>query len=578
MAASVEGQARGGGVASETLRARSFRLYVALSVAGICGYFLLPPATQNIAFIVSNLVALVAVLVAWRRRALTPNVGWLLLAAFPAATAVGNSVYFVNDSVLHVNPFPSPGDAAFLGGYVLLAAGLLRLQHARSAGRDLPAVLDTAIITVGFAAASWVFFMARLLDDSSVRLAELVTALGYPAADVLIIAVTARFFLTSRRRGPVFVWLAGVVVVMLCADTAFAVLNLLGLYDTGHPVDVLILAYNLGWGAVALHPAAGDLTAAGDVQGSRPSWRRLGALVTAALIGPAVIIVQIAREQLSGILVTASASAVVILLVVSRMAGLVRDLESVLDQRRALEAQLRAREAVTAAELSRAAEVQRALLPKLQSPLPGYQISGVCIPSKEVGGDFFDWYPVEGGLAFTLGDVMGKGVGAGIIAATARAVIRSARNVEDPLVALDRTNKMLTTELGDAGSFATLFHARLRAADGRVEYVDAGHGLTILVRADGRWERLFSDDLPLGLELDYQRTAKEAVLAAGDMLVSFSDGVLDLYDGTLNAIDHVVTLATAATTSDEIVASLTRVAMSDRNPDDVTVLAVRRAT
>lgn len=236
-----------------------------------------------------------------------------------------------------------------------------------------------------------------------------------------------------------------------------------------------------------------------------------------------------------------------------------------------------AREAVTAADLTRAAEVQRALLPKLHSPIPGYQISGVCIPSKAVGGDFFDWYPVTGGLGFTLGDVMGKGVGAGIIAATARAVIRSARNVADPVVALSRTDETLTTELGEAASFATLFHARLHAADGRVEYVDAGHGLTILVRSDGSWERLESDDPPLGLALNHQRTAKEAVLNPGDMIVSFSDGVLDLYDGTLAAVDRVAMLAMAANTADEIVDSLTRVAMQESNPDDVTVLAVRRA-
>ena len=61
-----------------------------------------------------------------------------------------------------------------------------------------------------------------------------------------------------------------------------------------------------------------------------------------------------------------------------------------------------------AKELDRAADVQRALLPKDPDPLAGYQVAGVCIPSKSVGGDFFDWYPIDGGLAFSLGDVMGK--------------------------------------------------------------------------------------------------------------------------------------------------------------------------
>ena len=235
---------------------RVFRRYVAIGGVCIAGYFLLPQAGQNLAFLASNLVALAAIIFSWRRRRLAPTSGWLLLAAFPVATAVGNSVYFVNDSIRHVQPFPSVGDATFLGGYLLLAAGLLRLQHARTAERDLLAVLDTAIITVGFAAGSWVTFMAPLLHDPASTLMHRLTALGYPVGDVLVLAVASRFFLTSRRRGPVFGWLAGTVLLGLVADTVFAVLNLLGSYSTGHPIDALILAYGLGWGAVALHAGA----------------------------------------------------------------------------------------------------------------------------------------------------------------------------------------------------------------------------------------------------------------------------------------------------------------------------------
>ena len=87
---------------------------------------------------------------------------------------------------------------------------------------------------------------------------------------------------------------------------------------------------------------------------------------------------------------------------------------------------------------------------------------------------------------------MGKGAGAGMIAATTRAVIRSARNSDDPVQALMLTSDRLTTDLSPAGAFATLFHARLRAVDGRVLFSDAGHGLSLLIRASGTWERLTS--------------------------------------------------------------------------------------
>ncbi len=228
-------------------------------------------------------------------------------------------------------------------------------------------------------------------------------------------------------------------------------------------------------------------------------------------------------------------------------------------------------------ELSRAAQIQRFLLPQQAAILAGYETAGACIPSKAVGGDFFDWYAIDGGLGFTLGDVMGKGAGAGMIAATTRAVIRSARNSDDPVQALMLTSDCLTTDLSQAAAFATLFHARLRAADGRVLFADAGHGLSLLVRAGGSWERLSSRELPVGLMPEASWTSREITLAPGDMIVSCSDGVLDLYDGTLGAIDEVAKLACSAASAQDIVNAIRALAELTSNTDDVTVLAIRRA-
>jgi len=243
--------------------------------------------------------------------------------------------------------------------------------------------------------------------------------------------------------------------------------------------------------------------------------------------------------------------------------------------RESLEAS-RARERLSEEELTRASVVQQALLPKTRAPLPGYQVAGVCLPSKAVGGDFFDWYPVNEGLAFTLGDVMGKGVGAGIIAATARAVVRSAKNVPDPVAAIERTADCFTAEMSAAASFATVFHARVRAEDHTVLYADAGHGLSALVRADGTHERLESTDLPVGVPGAAGWRSHEVVLGPGDLIVTFSDGVLDLYDGTLRAVDRVAELARESTSADDLVRRITDLAGAQANPDDVTVVVLRR--
>jgi sigma-B regulation protein RsbU (phosphoserine phosphatase) len=171
---------------------------------------------------------------------------------------------------------------------------------------------------------------------------------------------------------------------------------------------------------------------------------------------------------------------------------------------------------------------------------------------------------------------MGKGVGAGIIAATARAVVRSAKNVPDPVAAIERTADCFTAELSEAASFATVFHARVRAEDHTVLYADAGHGLSALVRADGTYERLESADLPVGVPGGGGWGTHERVLGPGDLIVTFSDGVLDLFDGTLRAVDHVADLARASASADELVERITALAADQTNPDDVTVLVLRR--
>lgn len=319
---------------------RLFRTYIAVGLVGIGLYFLLPQPLQNLALILSNVTALAVILLTWWHRRLRPTTGWMLLAAFPAATAVGNTVYFVNESILDEVPFPSIGDVSFLGGYLFLAAGLLRLQQARSGKRDLPAILDTAIITIGFGAASWVVFMAPLLHHPDQTLWARLTALGYPVADVLILAVAARFFFTSRRRGPVFTWLFGTVVVMLAADTVFAVLNLVDVYQTGSSIDVLILAYNLGWGAVVLHPGSADLSRPADTVVRGHGRPRLAALMAATATAPVVLIILVGHGEYADVPVAAGAATVLFLLVVARMGALVRALETVLAERRSLEVEL----------------------------------------------------------------------------------------------------------------------------------------------------------------------------------------------------------------------------------------------
>ena len=228
-------------------------------------------------------------------------------------------------------------------------------------------------------------------------------------------------------------------------------------------------------------------------------------------------------------------------------------------------------------EYERAAQVQRGLLPRKVPSLTGYSIAGACRPARAVGGDFFDWHPVADGVGFTVADVMGKGFAGAIMMASVRAVLRSAGQRDGVSCALESAQQVLEDDLHETGTFVTLFHGRLCPVDGRVRYADAGHGLTVVVRADGAVERIVSTGLPLGGWPDSTWDEAELHLEPGDALLSVSDGVLDLYDGTLSALDHVAALVLASADAQTAVDRIVQVARGQELVDDVTVLVVRRA-
>jgi hypothetical protein len=237
-----------------------------------------------------------------------------------------------------------------------------------------------------------------------------------------------------------------------------------------------------------------------------------------------------------------------------------------------------AKELAVDAELHQAQQVQMGLLPRDAPVADGYELAGSCLPSRTVGGDFYDWYPCDDGVVLTLADVMGKGPAAAILAAAVRAVLRGSAHGEEVDRAMLHAGAVLHADFSDSALFATAFHARLQASTGRVSYSDAGHGLTLVVRADGTWERLEALGLPLGVTDEAHRERGETHLAPGDLLVTFSDGVLDLFDGTLRCVPLLAGELLDCPSADEAVQRILRLAASaPGRPDDITVVALRRA-
>jgi serine phosphatase RsbU (regulator of sigma subunit) len=171
---------------------------------------------------------------------------------------------------------------------------------------------------------------------------------------------------------------------------------------------------------------------------------------------------------------------------------------------------------------------------------------------------------------------MGKGMPAAIVMATVRGVMRLAGRVAEPADAVREAASTLWEDLDHTGTLVTLCHARL-SLDGRLRYADAGHGLMLWLRADGSTVRPPAGGLPLGVVPDDTWPEDDLQLGPGDVVLAFSDGLLELYGETLDALEEIAATARGAADAEEVVDRFVRRARSrSALPDDVTVVALRR--
>ena len=227
-------------------------------------------------------------------------------------------------------------------------------------------------------------------------------------------------------------------------------------------------------------------------------------------------------------------------------------------------------------DLERAMQVQRSLLPKVAPEVPGYDIAGRCVPAREVAGDFFDFFMVGDHVQVSIADVMGKGIGAAIIAASVRAVLRGATRFIGVAEAVNRVAIDLAPDLTDTSTFVTLFSARLEPTTGLFTYVDAGHGLSGIISPAGEVRPLESTGLPLGIMDGCTWSEHRTQIAVGDTFVSVSDGLLDYFDTIADASAAAARSALAATDAEDLIDRIGNYSMGRRIMDDLTVIVIRR--
>ena len=180
-------------------------------------------------------------------------------------------------------------------------------------------------------------------------------------------------------------------------------------------------------------------------------------------------------------------------------------------------------------DLRIAADIQRALLPDGTFEADGVDLAAASIPCRTVGGDFFDYLDIgERGLAFTLGDVAGKGAPAALLAAAVQSNFAAQAPVsDDPGDAMVRINKALLRRAIEA-RFATMFFGEVLSG-GRLRYSNAGQEPPVVVRRD-RVEWLEAGGPVLGLLAGVAYETGEVALEPGDLVVVYSDGVSEARD------------------------------------------------
>lgn len=178
-------------------------------------------------------------------------------------------------------------------------------------------------------------------------------------------------------------------------------------------------------------------------------------------------------------------------------------------------------------ELIVAASIQQRILPTELPKIAGYDFAGINIPSKEVGGDYYNCIDLgRGKFAFIIADVAGKGIGAALLVSTLDAALYSYLQFDIPLTEMsDRLNKLIYKS-SPSDKYITFFIAVLDSHTGELDIVNAGHNPIFLLRKDGSLEKLDAGGVGLGMfDFGIPFTGKKSVMNSGDRLFLYTDGI-----------------------------------------------------
>jgi signal transduction histidine kinase len=318
---------------------RLWRLQLLVGVVALGLFATLPTeAARAIVYQLVSGLAVAAIVVGVIGNRPARPFGWSLVAVGWSLFFVGDALFNIYELVLGIDPFPSVADVFYLAGYPFVGWGVAVLIR-RKGRSNLPELLDVAVITIGLSLVLWTFVIEPTMQGSAADPLERAASSAYPLADVVLIAIGVRLLVGGARRTVAYAQLAASLVVMLLADGIFGLVELseraLALPNGAELSDPVYIVSNVLMGAAVLHPSMRSLSDETPPPAGRLTWARLATLASASLMAPAMLQVQALRGRPTTVVGVVGA-AVLFVLVVARMAGLIRALEQAQGERRRL--------------------------------------------------------------------------------------------------------------------------------------------------------------------------------------------------------------------------------------------------
>jgi phosphoserine phosphatase RsbU/P len=236
-------------------------------------------------------------------------------------------------------------------------------------------------------------------------------------------------------------------------------------------------------------------------------------------------------------------------------------------------------------ELNLAAEIQRKFFPTRPPDLDGYDVAGLSIPTRKVGGDAYFWHErKDGKVVFMIADVMGKGLPSSLLMSQIQAIMKIfSEQFADAQEIVTAVNEFIY-KFSTQERFISMFVMMLTPETGKMTYCNAGHNPPFLLKRESDYDLLEKGGMLMGVFSTQHYNQGEAILEPADMLVMYTDGLIEARNSTDEefGIENLVQTVRSSETfsvellNAEIIQKIREEWLATDQEDDWTILTVKR--